>query len=219
MPTKHISKRNLISKVLILILFYLMDIMPSMGQRHIDFFGIPVYGKVDKLERFLEKEGWNIWFHFPDDGRHYAWTPLERRPDFVPASSSLKVSFSSKSKTITSLELWIRDEKRDSVYENLKARISERYGRPQPHLYSNYTFFLCKNKRGKDIGCIMLFKMDFEMDVLIYVIDFKNHWKAFKEGDGYLEDFFSNITSVLQNLVNCTFNRLKINEHIQRIGT
>ena len=194
MHTKHISIGKMKSKGLMIILFFFIGTMPLFCQRHMDFFGIPVNGTIDKLERYLENEGWKTFFHYPNDDHHRTWTPLERRPDFVPASSSLEVHYSTKKHIITSLEIWIRDEKRDSIYDSLKAKVTERYGWPQTLLYSNYTYFLCKNKKGKDIGCIILFKMDFEMDMLIYVIDFKNHLKAFREG-GYLKDFYYHIIS------------------------
>ena len=195
MHTKYTLKEKRTSKKLILTFIYLMGVMPLMSQRHMEFFGLPVYGKIDKLEKYLEKEGWDVCFRYPNDVQNYAWTPLERRPDFVPANSSLTVSFSSKSKIITSFVLWIRDEKRDSIYGNLIDKVTERYGRPQSYLYNNYTYYLCKNKKGKDIGCIILYKEDNKMDMLIYVMDFKNHFKAFKEGGSYLEYFYSLFTS------------------------
>lgn len=83
------------------------------------------------------------------------------------------------------------DENRDSVYNQLYKELVSTYH--HHHSYTDgTTIFIVKNKKNKDVGLVLL-KKQHENDVAVVVVDYKNHFKAIKEGGKYLEEFYLNL--------------------------
>ena len=154
-------------------------------QRHVTYKGVCINGNVEKVKKEMEKKGWK---HF----RQYNWlentisTTDELPPDYIV--TAVDILFSTRSQTVSSIMYYMYDENRDSVYNQLYKELVSTF-----HHYHSYidgmTYFIVKNKKNKNIGLILL-KKKHENDVAVVVVDYKNHFKAIKEGGKYLEEFY-----------------------------
>ena len=130
--------------------------------------------------------------------RQYNWlentisTTDELPPDFIV--TAVDILFSSKSQTVSAMFFYMTDENRDSVYNQLYKELVSTYH--HHHSYTDgTTFFIVKNKKNKDVGLVLL-KKQHENDVAVVVVDYKNHFKAIKEGGKYLEEFYLNLNTL-----------------------
>ena len=151
-------------------------------QKHVTYKGICLNGHVEKVKKEMEKKG---WIHF----RQFNWlentisTTEELPPDYIV--TSVDIMFSTKSQTVASMFIGMMDENPDSLYNQLSHELETS---TEFHSYTNgTTYFVVKNKKNKDIGLVVL-KKD-KRGVSIVIVDFKNHFKAIKEGGSYLKEF------------------------------
>jgi hypothetical protein len=157
-------------------------------QRHVTYKGVCINGNVEKVKKEMEKKGWKYF-------RQYNWlentisTTDELPPDYIV--TAVDILFSSKSQTVSAMFFYMTDENRDSVYNQLYKELVSTYH--HHHSYTDgTTFFIVKNKKNKDVGLVLL-KKQHENDVAVVVVDYKNHFKAIKEGGKYLEEFYLNL--------------------------
>ncbi len=160
-------------------------------QRHVTYKGVCLNGNVEKVKKEMEKKGWT---HF----RQYNWLENtisnsfeELPPDYIP--TSVDIMFSTKTETVSSMLIGMWYEKMDSVYNQLYQELVSTY--PNSHSYTDgTTYFIVKNKKNKDIGLVWLKKDN--NGIFVLIVDFKNHFKAIKEGGRYLEEFYLNLDTL-----------------------
>ena len=188
-------KSRLFIHTLFTLLFSLVASQNAASQRHVTFKGICVNGKVDKIKSEFQKMGIT---HFQQYRGFYnsISTISEIPPNY--SLTTIQISFSAKTQTVSSLLFVIRDENRDSIYNEIHNELATIYN--NSYSYTDGTsYFQIKNKINKDIGLILLKKMKYKNNLALLVVDYKNHYKAIREGGSYLEEFLLGLELIMQS--------------------
>lgn len=157
------------------------------SQKHVIFNGISINGKVDKVKKRFEKKGWEHLMQFSGFNNIISSTG-EFPPDYIV--TSLDIFFSSKSKTVSSLLFVMRDKEQEKLYDKMINKFDSLYTESCIRFRDSVAIYFIKGYKNKDIGMVMIKKMENKIDLAIMVVDFKNHYKAIREGGTYLEEFY-----------------------------
>lgn len=185
-------KRKLLFCILFTVLLSFAGTQYGFCQRHVTYKGICLNGNVEKVKKEMEKKGWKHFQKY-NGFENSISTTEELPPGYIP--TSVEIIFSTKSHTVSSMIFVLRDENQDSLYNHLFHELVSTYHHPNSYTEDGTTYFIVKNKKNKNIGLVLL-KKHYKYDVAVLIVDFKNHFKAIKEGGRYLEEFYTNLATL-----------------------